>query len=73
MKAVNGQQGNGRNREKSGSGTNTRTVVMLAVSVSLILVGLIMLISSAVQRQASEEADEEMRAISITRRTKPRR
>lgn len=36
---------------------------MLAVSVSLILVGLIMLISSAVQRQASEEADEEMRAI----------
>ena len=46
---------------------------MLAVSVSLILVGLIMLISSAVQRQASEEADEEMRAISITRRTKPRR
>ena len=57
------QQWTGRKKTKSGQGFNLRTVILLAVSGFLILFGMIRLISSAVQQQASEKTDEEIRAL----------
>jgi len=60
---VNRQQWNGRRKKEPEHELNRRTVILLIVSGLLVLLGLFRLVSSAVQQQASEKADEEMRAL----------
>ena len=63
MTPVNRQQWTGRRKKELRRGLNIRMVVILAVSGLLVLFGVIQLISSAVRQQASDQADEEMRAL----------
>ena len=57
------QQWNGRKRNRLPFGLSKRAALMLAVCVVLILIGVIGLIVRATKKQASEKADEEMRAL----------
>ena len=71
MTPVNRQQWTGRRKKESGRELNRRTVILLVVSGCLVLFGLVRLISSAVQQQTSEKADEDMRALYHTEETIP--
>lgn len=57
------QQWNGRKKNRLPFGLSVRTALILAVCAVLILIGVIGLIVRAAEKQASEKADEEMRAL----------
>ena len=63
MTPVNRQQWTGRRKKKPGHELNRRTVIILIACGCLVLFSLGQLIHAAVQRQASEKADEEMRTL----------